>query len=424
MDAGLSKGAVSTRHSRLLSLLLALLILQPGLCPAHPFDGDGDGPARAGSSNVLLYLYLEPPVARVECLIWMPTALELCKLQPWAEMALPATAQRRIVAAARELAVSWCVLRINGVEARVSRSEVTALKGMPGRSEQPVPGETLAVMEAMLGLTWEFQMQEKVEQVELEWRGFGGEVTTVPVTVLFGVMVEQGMVLNAAMPSAVWKNGGRLPEAPPLAAVPSAEQWMPRRVPVAHLFLIGLLAIVLAWWWRKGQMIGRKGLVRTAVVLVLGAAGWWSLPASWTVEVRRAVPPPAKEEAEQIVSALLRNIYRAFDQSSEPMVYDVLERSVHGELLQKLYLQTVRALAVEGLEGTRVKVTDMAASVDQVLPQKEGFAAEVQWTALGVIGHWGHMHQRVNRYKAKLKISPVGNAWKLTGLEVLEEVRS
>jgi hypothetical protein len=33
------------------------------------------------------------------------------------------------------------------------------------------------------------------------------------------------------------------------------------------------------------------------------------------------------------------------------------------------------------------------------------------------------MHQRTNRYTARLTLEPIGNAWKITGLEVLEERR-
>jgi hypothetical protein len=53
----------------------------------------------------------------------------------------------------------------------------------------------------------------------------------------------------------------------------------------------------------------------------------------------------------------------------------------------------------------------------------DGFVASGEWTALGTVGHWGHQHQRVNRYKAKLTVKPVNLEWKLVKMEVLEERR-
>ena len=45
------------------------------------------------------------------------------------------------------------------------------------------------------------------------------------------------------------------------------------------------------------------------------------------------------------------------------------------------------------------------------------------WNVMGSIGHWGHVHERRNRYRAKLEVAPVGGAWKLVDLEILDEER-
>ncbi len=39
------------------------------------------------------------------------------------------------------------------------------------------------------------------------------------------------------------------------------------------------------------------------------------------------------------------------------------------------------------------------------------------------VGHWGHIHERRNAYQADLTIEPVDGAWKLTDVEILDEVR-
>ena len=129
-------------------------------------------------------------------------------------------------------------------------------------------------------------------------------------------------------------------------------------------------------------------------------------------------------EAQAIVSPLLRNVYRAFDHHVESEVYDVLARSVEGELLRKLYLETIQALTLDGREGTRVTIAEFSANVDKVeaAPEGDGFVADCNWMARGIVGHWGHSHPRVNIYNARVTIRPDKGEWKLTGLEV-QEVR-
>jgi hypothetical protein len=105
-------------------------------------------------------------------------------------------------------------------------------------------------------------------------------------------------------------------------------------------------------------------------------------------------------------------------------VYDVLARSVDGELLRKLYLETIQALTLDGREGTRVTIAEFSATVDKLQSNPKGasFVADCNWMARGIVGHWGHSHPRVNIYNARVTITPVKGEWKLTGLEV-QEVR-
>ena len=52
-----------------------------------------------------------------------------------------------------------------------------------------------------------------------------------------------------------------------------------------------------------------------------------------------------------------------------------------------------------------------------------GFVATTAWNVAGSVGHWGHIHQRRNRYRARLDVRPIDGRWKLTGLEILDEER-
>ena len=52
-----------------------------------------------------------------------------------------------------------------------------------------------------------------------------------------------------------------------------------------------------------------------------------------------------------------------------------------------------------------------------------GVAAVATWTVNGSVGRWGHIHQRRNQYRAELTVRPLDGAWKLTGIEILQEER-
>jgi hypothetical protein len=241
------------------------------------------------------------------------------------------------------------------------------------------------------------------------------------VTILFGNQSEK-VITNHVTRRIQWMNKGRLRPSP-LAAVPTFALAEPWHVPLGGtMWIIAGLAFYWYIWHRDYRLPGGGlpyfgvwvfGLLLFSKILVI------------TIQPGESVPTITQTaEAQKIVSPLLRNVYRAFDHRAESRVYDVLARSVDGELLRKLYLETITALTLDGREGTRVLITDFEATVDKMSPNpaSSGFIAECNWSVLGNVGHWGHSHPRYNGYKARLTVQPMKGEWKLTGLDV-QEVR-
>jgi hypothetical protein len=124
------------------------------------------------------------------------------------------------------------------------------------------------------------------------------------------------------------------------------------------------------------------------------------------------------------VGDLLHNVYRAFDYRGEEAIYDALARSVSGELLTDIYLETRRGLELANQGGARVKVkTTEVLKADLEERVANRLVIDSEWNVAGSVGHWGHIHQRTNHYLANLEISEIDGVWKLTGLEVLDEQR-
>jgi hypothetical protein len=130
------------------------------------------------------------------------------------------------------------------------------------------------------------------------------------------------------------------------------------------------------------------------------------------------------DKAGEVVEGLLHNIYRAFDYRQEEQIYDTLDRSVTGDLLARIYLETRKGLELANQGGARAKVKSIElVETSARAGEGGGFVARATWNVHGSVGHWGHVHQRSNRYQAELEIAPVDGSWKLTGLEILDEQR-
>jgi hypothetical protein len=126
----------------------------------------------------------------------------------------------------------------------------------------------------------------------------------------------------------------------------------------------------------------------------------------------------------EVVTALLHNIYRAFDHRGEERIYDVLEQSAAGDLLEQIYLDTRRGLVLESQGGARVKVKEIELEALSAERADGGaFRADASWSVSGSVGHWGHVHQRRNRVRAELLVAPVEGDWKLVDLDLIEEER-
>lgn len=392
--------------------------------PPQRASAQAGGPDRIAQG----YLYIEPYSARFEALFDARTVLEWLGTSAESAAVLDAAAQQDLQTKAAMLAANWCGLRADGTAAEGKLASVAIVKGEPGNTLPPKEGESLSVGQSMVGLMWEFAIGPAPEIVEAQWWEFRAPVKSLPVKIFFGPLSES-VTLTKELPFTKWQNNGRLPRPRPLVDVPVIPP--PSTLPIPIAAIIWLFA---GWvYYVIRQRTGRKprgGWLGMMFAWLFGAA---ILTPMWVMRVNNPFATPltsvtSPAAAMKITEPLLRNIYRAFDYQAESQIYDILARSVSGELLRQLYLETIQALTLEGREGTRVRVSDLDVQIEKVNPAGEsGFEAEGQWTALGTVGHWGHTHTRVNRYQARLTVQPVATdtdpgsrEWKITGLDVLE----
>ena len=161
------------------------------------------------------------------------------------------------------------------------------------------------------------------------------------------------------------------------------------------------------------------------MILAIGAV---VLFPRWHVSVgsRARVSQISVEDSRAITLSLLKNVYRAFDFREEEDVYDKLAISVSGDLLTDIYLENRKSMVIEQAGGAQAKVKEVAVletEVQESNKQRGAIAVRTKWTAIGSVGHWGHIHTRQNVYDAILTLAAADGSWKISGIELLEEKR-
>lgn len=193
-------------------------------------------------------------------------------------------------------------------------------------------------------------------------------------------------------------------------------------IPIFTVIFILMILFVLfrnGWklkglsWWRKFFFV---------LYILLGIL-------AFPISINKNIPFSEKSsysapEAKVLINQLLKNTYRAFDFREEGDVYDKLSICNDAQLLQKIYLQTRKSMVIENQGGIEAKVDEvLVTKVEEAPTEDDGLAFRCNWIVKGVIGHWGHKHQRVNQYDAIIKIKSIDGVWKMFDLDIIEEVR-
>ncbi|NNK94364.1 MAG: hypothetical protein HKP41_08440, partial [Desulfobacterales bacterium] len=203
---------------------------------------------------------------------------------------------------------------------------------------------------------------------------------------------------------------------------------MHRGVPVPILSLACaalLLPFSFLIFSRRHKSQPIKVLVGIIVILTIGIVALFPLY-NLSIGNNARASQITKDDSKAITLSLLKNVYRAFDFHEEAEVYDKLAISVSGDLLTEVYLQSRKSMIIEQAGGAHAKVTQVdvqETEVKESKKQKGALDVRTKWTAVGSVGHWGHIHTRQNVYDANLTLAVVENSWKIIGIELLEEKR-
>ena len=363
------------------------------------------------------FIYVEPFEVRKE-IIARPK-----DLQRWVDLGLegaqeiPVDAQGQIKEKVAEFLADHQPVTIDGISQRGILESVNFLERTLTSSRVIDPPEPLSIDSAIIGTIFIYPRNGVLPQkVIMEWDLWDERISQVPVSA-----VDQAGPLPSFLETdwrhLTWENFLKNPDIPQLNIVEApAEKWQTllydSRVALLVLVVFTLMAV------------GYRARQRQSVTLVASACGLL-LGLSILSYTMGESNQPGEERAEAIIGDLLHNIYRAFDFRAESDIYDVLELSVHGDLLTDIYLETKRSLVLVNQGGSRAKVKKVTLESIELRPidGNDRFSAAASWVVNGSVGHWGHIHQRNNRYHAILTIRAVDLQWKLEEMTVLQEER-
>ncbi len=289
--------------------------------------------------------------------------------------------------------------------------------------EQP---KRLEISTAIVGVILAYVTAGLPQQVTVSWELFTDQIHKVPATAID----PAGPLLSYVTPDdpvVTWTNYLKQYTMPEVQPITVAKALTTFSLPLGSVICLVVL-IPVAWQIRINRRHIRALGVYGGVAILVIVGGVLLYPHLRVSIGRPAVMRPAVSEAaaRPLLQQLLKNVYRAFDFRQEEDIYDKLAVSVSGDLLAAIYLQNRQSFAVQQAGGAQAKVKAVELLNVAVHPrptQPLALAFRTTWTALGTVGHWGHVHMRQNQYEAVITVAPVGGAWKITDLELLEEKR-
>ncbi|MCJ8318352.1 MAG: hypothetical protein MJK12_01875 [Colwellia sp.] len=365
------------------------------------------------------FLYIEPFEVRKEIIVRPKD------IQRWLDIGLAnatsttitPTQQKVILDKIGDFLKTKHPVLIDGVAVKGELQSINFLARTLNSSSVIPQGEVVDVDSAIVGAIFIFPRNGTLpKRVTMNWDLWDERTAQVPVSAVdeLGPMPS---LIDAGIPTLVWDNVIQHPKVPVLMDVPKpASAWQSTLYKVRYIVLILFFVILIYWLRQKNRNRNNKKLTMIVGILLVGNLSIWAF-AKGNIT--------SDERVKLITKDLLHNIYRAFDYRDDNDIYDVLALSVTGDLLTDIYLQTKKGLILANQGGARAKVKNVTLDSVKIKDKKSDneFVVEASWLVDGSVGHWGHIHQRKNRYHALLTIAIVDNSWKVEAMTVLQEER-
>jgi hypothetical protein len=381
---------------------------------------------RHHKSAMMSFLYVEPYEVRHEILTRIKDMGEWMELGLRGEKYIELDELEGLKQRIGEFLLGKNPVRIDGKEIKpiLDRSNYVKVS-LSGIKLLEAP-ERLEISTAIVGVIITYLTEGLPQEVTVDWELFTDQLQRIPAT----ATDPAGPLPTFLTPDDnvhSWTNFLKNYSVPTVQEVTVRGSLGEMQLPLGTLAAL-LLLLPLSWVLlrrlRRGEPV--KGVAAVAVVVLI--AGVASYPYARMTFARPAVAAGDldDQQAQALLQTLLKNVYRAFDFREEEDVYDKLALTVKGDLLAELYLQNRKSFAIRKAGGAQAKIKKVdiqQAQAKRLEGGSLGYAITGRWTALGSVGHWGHIHTRQNLYDAVVTVKAIDGRWKITHIELLEERR-
>jgi hypothetical protein len=374
---------------------------------------------RHHQSSLMSFLYVEPYEIRHEILCRIKDLEAWIDLNYSMDEVIEVEEQDSLKQLIADFLVHRNIVHIDGREVKPIIDRVHFVEAnLTGIQILEIP-RPLPYPSAIVGVIFAYPHEGIPDEVTVNWDMFSDKIRNVPATSI-GPEGPWPYDLQPSDSIMKWKNF--LKNYPLPTVTQQKVEAALVHVPLFSIVFVLMLGFLLFRneWTVRGLSKWRKFFFVLYILLAI---------MSYPVGIAAEVPFLTKKtyeapEARKLIGQLLRNTYRAFDFREEGVIYDKLALCNDNDLLQQIYLQTRRSMAIENQGGIEARVNEVVmTTVEELTDEDEGLAYRCGWIARGEVGHWGHTHRRINQYDAIIKIRPVDGAWKMYELELIEEKR-
>lgn len=379
-------------------------------------------------SRVYSYVYITDTEIRHEILIPLLTLDTWLPLEREDSAVMTVEEQERAAAAVEDFLQRHNHVEINGSPVAPTLERLDFFGPEFRDFARAAPRREVSVYNARAGIILSFPTPETPRELRFEWDYFDDNLPYYRPTIYVFEDGKKNVMLNFLNKGIEWKaDSTREP-------FRLAEIEEPAPTPLLHLPVLSLagavgVLIFAAAAVRTGPTCRRVACGTLAIVLAAGAVATLPYGRATVPHPFQSLPEISEEHARALFEKLHRNIYRAFEHRDEERIYDALDASVAGRLLEDLYLQIRKNLVLEEQGGavSRVRKIELIDGELKATPHaqrdRQAFVYACTWTVTGTVEHWGHIHTRKNQYRAVFTVEGLPSGWRITDFEPLHEER-
>ncbi|GAB5441688.1 MAG: hypothetical protein Fues2KO_20370 [Fuerstiella sp.] len=362
---------------------------------------------------VYSFLYIEDYEVRHEILMPLPVLAESLPLNHRHPSTLSVSEQRQLLPAIDALLMPHIDLQINRVAARPRQTRCRFVGTDWQQLLTEIEAQPVSVVDGRIAIVLSYPATEPVQAVQLTWNLFSESIFGIQQIVLHDDDMQRNVLTYLAGRNRFEWIDTRPAPSIRIEPLVSPKPASGSSILVWWLIVAGVAASALFLAATMQTRRTQRNTLLTAGLLVTFVTAWQSFE-----------PGPTSDESftgsqQQLRQSLLRNLYAAFEFRDEQQIYDALSISCDVGLTRRIYLQLAESLrhadqgnAIAAIRSvTFPELTADATSTD----------SECSWVVSGTVEHWGHVHERSNRFRARLDVDWIEDSWKLTDLQITDQ---